>query len=269
MLEVLTSHPSVERFLGHYPKHQWRRCIEQVVLFGVRKIEARYNTSPPLEALKELAVNRHKDRHTCRKRAHATEARHTLAKHPALKATPPKLVGETPRFKEFESEARPQPSENKESGSGLPQQSSRQLSEQKMPRYLENVQSKMKDDIARHIDSPLARKTPDRYDLPRQLPSEELKARHRAAGFKEPVTVEMEVAREIFKRQSPKKEGQLLRIAETFLKDPYMTQLAKKDSQFAVPSSPKYLEGWMNSPQANLLTSLELKRGFRSPEARI
>jgi hypothetical protein len=238
----------------------------------VRKIEERYKTSPPLDTLKELAVKRHHDkRHSSRK--HAQEPRDTLAKHPPIKATPPKHVGETPRFKDFDSQVRPRHSGTKERGSGLPQPSSRQLSERKIPKYLENVQSKIKEDvhkdIARHMESPPPRKTPDKYDLPRQLPSEELKARRRAADLKEPVTVEMEVAREIFKRQSPKKEGQLLRIAEDFLKDPFMTQLAKKDSQFSVPSSPKYLEGWMNSPQANLLSSLELKRGFRSPEARI
>mmetsp|Transcript_1908 Transcript_1908/g.4223 ORF Transcript_1908/g.4223 Transcript_1908/m.4223 type:complete len:274 (-) Transcript_1908:3003-3824(-) len=267
MLETLASHSSIERFLSAYPKHQWRRTIEQVVLIGVKMLEERFKSPPSLDDLKDLASSRHKDRrHSSRKRGESDvmkqEVPHTYVKvkRPSLKATPMR-EGDTPRFKDFASESRHR------GPSQTPLQSSRQLSERKLPKYLENVKSKIKEDVHKdivshhkHRDEVIPRKkTPDRYDLPRQLPSEEYKAKKRPPELIEPVTVDMNVAREIFKRQSPKKEGQLLKLAEDFLRDPFMTQLAKRDTLFSGPTSPKYLESWMNSPQGNLLSSLELK----------
>lgn len=294
MLEALASHSTIERFLAHYPKHQWRRCVEQVVLLGVRVLDERYKSPPPLDELKELVLSRSKDRrHSSRKRGDSgllkpEEPQHLIkAKRPSLKATPLKHEGETPRFKDFASESRPRGHQGQSS-----QHSSKQLSDRKLPKYLENVKSKIKADVHkdiathRHKDEVYPRKeTPSRYDLPRQLPSEEYKAKRRPPELKEPVTVDLEVAREIFKRQSPKKEshvlkkeghvlkkeGQLLKLAEDFLKDPYMTQLAKHDSAFSGPTSPKYLENWMRSPQSNLLSSvaLRMKSPTSSPQGNI
>mmetsp|Transcript_344 Transcript_344/g.399 ORF Transcript_344/g.399 Transcript_344/m.399 type:complete len:413 (-) Transcript_344:23-1261(-) len=96
----------------------------------------------------------------------------------------------------------------------------------------------------------------EKYNLPRQIPAKTPpRPPPKASPFIEPKTCDINEVSHLLNRSkaTPTKAtdssetGELLRIAEQFLTDPYMNQLYRTDSRLSIPSSPKNLEHWLAS----------------------
>ena len=61
-------------------------------------------------------------------------------------------------------------------------------------------------------------------------------------------------------------DNEIMRIAEEFMKNPFTSYLARNEGMFSVPTSPRVLESWINSPSSNLITSIEMLSPSKSLE---
>lgn len=97
----------------------------------------------------------------------------------------------------------------------------------------------------------------ERYNLPRQIPSKTPpRPPQIKSTFVEPKTCEISEVSHLLSRTKVEprqtdacETGDLLRIAEQFLTDPYMNQLYRSDSRLSIPSSPRNLEQWLSTKE--------------------
>jgi len=54
MLEALCKNTEIYNFLNKFPKHNWRKCVESLVLFSVRKLTSHKGHTPDFETLMSL-----------------------------------------------------------------------------------------------------------------------------------------------------------------------------------------------------------------------
>jgi hypothetical protein len=103
---------------------------------------------------------------------------------------------------------------------------------------------------------PLNEQHENRYDFPRQISKTPPRPPLKCALI-EPKTCSFSAVSHLLsgatpnalRRSSLSETGDLLRIANQFLTDPCMSQLARTDSRLSIPSSPKHLEEWLSSKE--------------------
>ncbi|CAG9313062.1 unnamed protein product [Blepharisma stoltei] len=281
MLESLSKNQEIHSFLKLYPKAQWNQCLEAIIVYGVQTLQKKYPYGLSYQLLLSITGL---DLQLERNHSHSN-----------LRTNSEKSKKE-PKTQDSTKKKRP------ESSKVLKSSSSRPSLYPNSKRNYQEVPSKIKEDVNKDIaiykykmevsrtslkgrnESEDRRssgiQTDRSYGKEEQTPSWENKSLYNEQNshkskiqisekIKEPKTVALETAKNLFRYVHPTKEAKykeipaektenkVLKIADQFLKNPVTSYLAKNQGMFSVPHSPKFLERLM-SPESNLLSSVEM-----------
>lgn len=198
MIEELIKDPEIQNYLHIFPKDHWNKCIYLTLLYGIRSIK-RETSYSKLSFLENLVLHRDTGKSVKKNRAvEIPSAKTPREDRPSTQAAP--------RIKEKRVETRRVNS---------PPQEKKHY---KMPRYLKNVESKIKSDVQKDlaihryekeaVNSPTYRKRCNR-SLPELL------------DIKEPNTCPID-------RIDRNDGDRLVKLAEKFLKNPYTKILSPR-----------------------------------------
>lgn len=227
MLEQLSKNPEIQTFLDDFPKHQWRKCIEGGLLLGIRRL--RENNRKPTytdilsilgetqeDSIRIALQNMRKEIEEISGKVETIEKRpkfDTNLKIPKINTLDPELVKPLKRESPIRSSSRSKQI-------NLPRQNSygtlTKATDRKIPKYLKNVQSKIREDVHKHI-AEFSSKTESRSNSVTDYEGKINSSRE----LREPNVLPIEKIKYL-KQQ----ENEVFRIADDFLSNPFTSYLS-------------------------------------------
>jgi len=227
MLEQLSKNPEIQSFLDDFPKHQWRKCIEGGLLLGIRKL--RENFSKPSfpdilsilgetqeDSIRIALQNMRKEIEEISGKVETIEKRpkiDTNLKIPKINTLDPELVKPSKRESPIRSSSRSKQI-------NLPRQNSygtlAKTSDRKIPKYLKNVQSKIRQDVHKDIVE-FTSKSDSRSNSVNEYEGKTNNSRE----LREPNVLSIDKVK--FMKQQ---ENEVFKIADDFLSNPFTSYLS-------------------------------------------
>ena len=161
MLEVLCKNPTIYSFLRNYPKQIWRRCIEAGLVCGIIRLQSKHGPNPSISVLASYFYDEtnHKDNLIEQKIQmmkadldKLNQAFEIVDKSSELDqvSTPKFNLTLESDFKAEDIYQEPKPilKFSPKAASSHPAQDVK-----KLPRYFQNIESKIKDDVKKDLES--------------------------------------------------------------------------------------------------------------------
>jgi hypothetical protein len=227
MLEVLSKNPEIQSFLNDFPKHQWRKCIEGSVVYGIRKlrdIPKKLCFEDILEILGEnqedtiraALQNMRKEIEQLTGTVERIESRPKI--DPCLKI-PQITTSELEFIKPSKRESPGRSSSRSKQPISVPRQSSYggipKSTDRKIPKYLKKVQSKIKGEVLKDI-AHYSNKVEVRSNSVTDYESRSNTSRE----LKEPNVLPLEKVKNL-----KTEDNEVIRIADDFLNNPFTSYL--------------------------------------------
>ena len=226
MLEQLSKNPEIQTFLDDFPKHQWRKCIEGGLLLGIRKLREK-PTKPSYSDILTILGETQEDSIRIALQNMRKEIEEISGKVEIMEKRP-KIDNnlKIPRIATSESEIL-KPCKRESPGRGpnkpkqihLPRQNSygsiSKPQERKIPKYLKNIQSKIKPDVKKDIE--VYTKSESRSNSVVDFESRTNSGRE----LKEPNVMSIDKVRNL-----KNEENEVFKIADDFLNNPFTSYLS-------------------------------------------
>ena len=226
MLEQLSKNPEIQSFLDNFPKHQWRKCIEGGLLYGIRKL--RENSSKPSysdiltilgetqeDSIRIALQNMRKEIEEISGKVEIIEKRPKIdnnLKIPRIAISEAEFLKPSKRESPGRGSTKPKqvhfPRQRSYSSISKPQ-------ERKIPKYLKNVQSKIKCDVKKDIEVYV--KGESRSNSVVDFESRTNSGRE----LKEPNVMSLDKVRSL-----KNEENEVFKIADDFLNNPFTSYLS-------------------------------------------
>ncbi|OMJ90047.1 hypothetical protein SteCoe_7729 [Stentor coeruleus] len=162
MLEQLSKNPEIQSFLECFPKHQWRKCIEAGLVHGIRKMRES-NRKPVYQDILMILGESQEDTIRTALQNMRKEIEELSGKVESIESRPridhdlriPKIsTNDIDHIKPSKRES-PVRSSSRSKIISMPRQNSYgsipKPQDRKIPKYLKNVQSKIKEDVHKDI----------------------------------------------------------------------------------------------------------------------
>lgn len=227
MLEVLSKNPEIQNFLSGFPKHQWRKCIEGTIVYGIRKLNSQKKTLTYQDMLEILGENQEDTIRTALQnmRKEIEELSGTVER---IESRPkidqnlkiPKISTTDLEFlKPNKRESPGRSSSRSKQPIFVPRQHSYgnipKSTDRKIPKYLKNVKSKIKGEVLKDI-AQFSNKSENRSNSLNEYDSGVNSSRE----LREPNVMPLDKIKG-FKQE----DHEVIRIADDFLNNPFTSYL--------------------------------------------
>lgn len=226
MLEQLSKNPEIQNFLDTFPKHQWRKCVEGGLLYGIRKMKE-HNRQPTYQDILYILGESQEDTIRTALKSMRKEIEELSGKVESIETRPridhnlkiPKIITkETNHIKPNKRDS-PVSSSKSKNTPLIPRQNSygtiSKPQDRKIPKYLKNVQSKIKEDVHKDIVS-FEHKNDARSYSVTEIDSRGNSSRE----LKEPNVMPLEKI-----KQLKTQDGESMKGVEDFLNNPFTSYL--------------------------------------------
>ena len=227
MFEVLSKNPEIQSFLDGFQKHQWRKCIEGTIVYGIRKLkELQKKTSyqdiltilgeNQEDTIRSALQNMRKEIEELSGTVERIESRPRIDQNLKI----PKINTSDLEFiKPNKRESPGRSSSRSKQSATVPRQNSYgsipKPNDRKIPKYLKNVQSKIKGEVLKDI-AEFSNKSDVRSNSVTDYESRVNASRE----LREPNVIPIENIKN-FKHE----ENEVIRIADDFLNNPFTSYL--------------------------------------------
>ncbi|OMJ75677.1 hypothetical protein SteCoe_25115 [Stentor coeruleus] len=226
MLEQLSKNPEIQSFLETFPKHQWRKCIEGGLLYGIRKMKE-HNCKPTYQDILHILGESQEDTIRTALKSMRKEIEELSEKVESIETKPridrnlkiPKIITKEIDSIKFNKRGSPMSSSKSKNTPLIPRQNSYGMiskpQDRKIPKYLKNVQSKIKEDVHKDIV------TFGHQNDVRSYSVTEIDSRGNGSReLKEPNVMSLEKI-----KQLKAQDGESLKGVEDFLNNPFTSYL--------------------------------------------